>query len=145
MVLAVLAPLVADATEPTVTPDRVTHYRACEELSLQCIEAIQFPEGTQSYYFRWKQCDQARRECVKHPVPSSAVEAIAARKAREAAAAEARKAEKAALAEAERRAREESVFPEFATAAEIAAYNATAAPDDQLACRPRQLTGSHRR
>lgn len=135
----------ADAQEPkAVPPDRVTHYRACEHLYVQCVGAITFPEGTQSYFFRWTQCDQARKECLKHPVPQSALDAVAAEETRQAAAAELRKSQKAAAAAAERAAREERVFPELATEAEIAAYNATAAPDDQLVCRREQLTGSHR-
>lgn len=39
----------------------------------------------------------------------------------------------------------EKINPHDATAAEIAAYNATAAPDDRIICRKEQLTGSHRR
>lgn len=39
----------------------------------------------------------------------------------------------------------EKVDPHEATAAELAAYNATAAPDDKIVCRREQLTGSHRR
>lgn len=134
----------APGAEASVMPaDRVTHYRACEHLNAQCVGAIPFSEGTQSYYFRWKQCDQARKECLKHPVPQSALDVVA-EEARQAAADELRESEKAAAAAAERAAREERVFPELATEAEIAAYNATAAPDDQLVCRPQQLTGSHR-
>lgn len=38
----------------------------------------------------------------------------------------------------------EKIDPHFATAAEIAAHNATAAPDDKIVCRREQLTGSHR-
>lgn len=40
---------------------------------------------------------------------------------------------------------EEKVDPHKATAAEIAAHNATASADDKIVCRMEQLTGSHRR
>lgn len=39
----------------------------------------------------------------------------------------------------------EKIDPHEATAAELAAYNATAAPDDKIICRKEMLTGSHRR
>lgn len=135
----------ARADDPLVTPgSRVTHYRACEYLRQQCVAAIAYAEGTQSYYFRWAQCESARKPCLKNPVPQSALDAVGAEETKRAAEASARKAQKDAAALAERAAREERVFPELATEAEIAAYNATAAPDDQLVCRPQQLTGSHR-
>jgi cytoskeletal protein RodZ len=38
----------------------------------------------------------------------------------------------------------ERIDPHKATAAEIAAHNATAAPDDRIVCRREQLTGTHR-
>jgi cytoskeletal protein RodZ len=38
----------------------------------------------------------------------------------------------------------EKIDPHKATAAEIAAHNATAAPDDQIVCRREVLTGTHR-
>jgi hypothetical protein len=40
---------------------------------------------------------------------------------------------------------DEKIDPHKATAAEIAAHNATAAPDDRVICRREQLTGSHRK
>lgn len=106
--IQVALPTLALATESLIVPtDRVTHYRVCENLSVQCVRAITFPEGTQSYYFRWKQCVRAQEDCLKKPVPQSALDALAAEEAKRAAEAALKKAEKAAAAAAERAAREE--------------------------------------
>lgn len=51
----------------------------------------------------------------------------------------------AAAAKGEIEYAKEKIDPHFATAAEIAAHNATASPDDKIVCRREQLTGSHRR
>jgi hypothetical protein len=40
---------------------------------------------------------------------------------------------------------DEKIDPHRATPAEIAAHNATAAPDDRIICRREELTGSHRK